>query len=92
MINTYYKLFHLEPSGDNLTTRSRGAPSNNDPKASTDKSNKPTDGGDAKKKPSPEEINTGRIHISFEGLTNDYSLKNFIFFPTLFHFRCNNCL
>jgi len=75
MINICYKLLLLEPSDGNSTTKPSGASSNNDPKSSTDKSNKATDGDDAAKKPSSGVASTDHIHISFEGLETDHSLK-----------------
>jgi hypothetical protein len=79
MIKICYRLFLLEPSNDNSATKVSGAPSN-----------KTTDGGDATNKPSSGANSTDHIHISFDGLKIDHSLK-ISFSPILFHFRCNNC-
>jgi len=64
MIKICYRLFLLEPSNDNSATKTSGA-----------SSNKATDGGDATNKPSSGANSTDHIHISFEGLKIDHSLK-----------------
>jgi hypothetical protein len=75
MINICYKLFHLEPSGGSSAPKPSGVRGRNEPNPSTDKLDKPTEGGDATKKPLSSENTNDQIHISFDGLKIDHSLK-----------------
>ena len=70
---------HLEPPRDDSAPKPSNPPTGHDAKPSPDKLKSTTDDGGSTNKPSSGGSNSDKIHISFDGLEVDSSLKILIF-------------